>query len=199
MILVTGGAGFIGSNFVLDWLARRRRAGRQPRRAHLRRQHREPGVARRRRAPRVRPAATSATARWSTACSRRTGRARSCTSPPRATSTAPSTARPSSSGPTSWAPSRCSRRRARTGRSCRPTRSRRSASCTSRPTRSTARLGPDDPAFTRDRHLRAEQPVFGEQGGERSPGPRLAPHLRPADADDQLLATTTARSTSPRS
>ena len=29
VILVTGGAGFIGSNFVLDWLAAARRAGRQ--------------------------------------------------------------------------------------------------------------------------------------------------------------------------
>ena len=38
-ILVTGGAGFIGANFVLDWLSARR-AGRQPRRAHLRRQPR---------------------------------------------------------------------------------------------------------------------------------------------------------------
>ena len=38
MILVTGGAGFIGANFVLDWIAADRRAGRQPRRAHLRRQ-----------------------------------------------------------------------------------------------------------------------------------------------------------------
>ena len=54
-VLVTGGAGFIGANFVLDWLAATRRAGRQPRRAHLRRQPREPGVARRRRAPRLRP------------------------------------------------------------------------------------------------------------------------------------------------
>ena len=53
-ILVTGGAGFIGSNFVLDWLARERRAGRQPRQAHLRRQPREPRGARGRRAPRLR-------------------------------------------------------------------------------------------------------------------------------------------------
>ena len=43
MILVTGGAGFIGANFVLDWLAQTRRAGRQPRQAHLRRQPGEPG------------------------------------------------------------------------------------------------------------------------------------------------------------
>ncbi len=41
-ILVTGGAGFIGSNFVLDWLAAGNCSGRQPRRAHLRRQPREP-------------------------------------------------------------------------------------------------------------------------------------------------------------
>ena len=45
MILVTGGAGFIGANFVLDWLAADRRAGAQPRRADLRRQPGEPGVA----------------------------------------------------------------------------------------------------------------------------------------------------------
>ena len=47
MILVTGGAGFIGANFVRDWLAADRRAGRQPRQAHLRRQPRQPrGAAR---------------------------------------------------------------------------------------------------------------------------------------------------------
>ena len=46
---------------------------------------------------------------------------------------------------------------------------------------------PRRPALQRDRHLRAEQPVLGEQGGERPPRPRLAPHLRPAGADDQLL------------
>ena len=39
----------------------------------------------------------------------------------------------------------------------------------------------------RDALLRAEQPVLGEQGRERPPGARLAPHLRPAGADDQLL------------
>ena len=42
MILVTGGAGFIGANFVLDWLAAHRRAGRQSRQAHVRRQSRQP-------------------------------------------------------------------------------------------------------------------------------------------------------------
>ncbi len=41
-ILVTGGAGFIGANFVLDWLAQQRRARRQSRQAHLRGQPRDP-------------------------------------------------------------------------------------------------------------------------------------------------------------
>jgi dTDP-4-dehydrorhamnose reductase len=90
------------------------RAGRQPRRADLRRQPAQPGLAARRRAP---PScrATSATARCSTACWPNTARAPSCTSPPRATSTAASTARAPSSRPTSKAPSRCWRPRAPTG------------------------------------------------------------------------------------
>ena len=45
MILVTGGAGFIGSNFVLDWLASERRAGGQPGRLDLCRQSGEPCLA----------------------------------------------------------------------------------------------------------------------------------------------------------
>ena len=52
-------------------------------------------------------------------------------------------------------------------------------------------LAPDAPAFTETHPLRAEQPLLGEQGGERPPGARLAPHLRPAGAHHQLLATTT--------
>ena len=140
MILVTGGAGFIGANFVLDWLAQQRRAGRQPRRAHLRRQPREPGVARRRPAPRLRAGRHLRPARCSTGCSPSTGRARSSTSRPRAMSIAPSTGPASSSRPTSWARSRLleAARALLVGAAGRATR-RRSASCTSRPTRSTAR------------------------------------------------------------
>ena len=48
-------------------------------------------------------------------------------------------------------------------------------------------LGPADPAVHRDHGLRAEQPVLGVEGGVRPPGARLPPHLRPAGADDQLL------------
>ena len=75
MILVTGGAGFIGSNFVLDWLAQSDEPVRQPRRADLRRQPGEPG----RRCTAMRATcscrATSATARCSTGCWPSTGRA----------------------------------------------------------------------------------------------------------------------------
>ena len=73
---------------------------RQPRRAHLRRQPAKPAP--RWRATRATSSctATSATARCSIGCWPSTGRARSCTSPPRATSTARSTARPPSCRPT---------------------------------------------------------------------------------------------------
>ena len=43
------------------------------------------------------------------------------------------------------------------------------------------------PGLHRDAPLRAQQPVLGEQGGERPPGARLAPHLRAAGAHHQLL------------
>ena len=48
-------------------------------------------------------------------------------------------------------------------------------------------LGPTDAPFTETHALRAQQPVLGQQGGQRPPGARLAPHLRPAGADHQLL------------
>ena len=62
-LLVTGGAGFIGSNFARYWAVRApRRPRRRPRPAHLRRQPREP---RRHRAARSRSSrATSATSTW---------------------------------------------------------------------------------------------------------------------------------------
>ena len=121
MILVTGGAGFIGSNFVLDWLAAAGEpvvnldaltyAGNTENLA----------VAGRRPAPRLRARRHLRPRARRRACSPSTGRARSSTSRPRATSTAASTARPRSSAPTSSARSRCSRRRARTGARSRPT------------------------------------------------------------------------------
>ena len=43
------------------------------------------------------------------------------------------------------------------------------------------------PAVHRDHALRAQLALLGLQGGQRSFGPRLSSHLRPADADHQLL------------
>ena len=71
-ILVTGGAGFIGSAVVRQAIARRRR-GRQPRRAHLRRLAQQRRLRRRRPASTPSNRSTSATAPGSTGCSPPTG------------------------------------------------------------------------------------------------------------------------------
>ena len=111
---------------------------------------------------------------------------RSSTSRPRATWTAPSTAPRTSSRPTSSARSTCSTPRAATGRAS-PSRSGTpSGSSTSPPTRSTAPSGPTT-RLHRDDAVRPEQPLLGLQGRLRPPGAGLPPHLRPADAVDQLL------------
>jgi dTDP-glucose 4,6-dehydratase len=69
---------------------------------------------------------------------------------------------------------------------CRGGAASSSASCTCPPTRSTARWRPRIRPSPRE-PLRAEQPVFGQQGRQRPPGARLPPHLRAAGADHQLL------------
>ncbi len=81
---------------------------------------------------------------------------------------------------------RCSRPRAPTGAGCRRRAGRASASFTSRPTRSTAALGAGR-LLRRDDALRSALALFGQQGGVRPPGQRLARDLRPADGDHQLL------------
>jgi dTDP-glucose 4,6-dehydratase len=48
-------------------------------------------------------------------------------------------------------------------------------------------LAPADPAFTEAEPLRAQQPLFGQQGRQRPPGARVAPHLRVAGDHHQLL------------
>ena len=53
--------------------------------------------------------------------------------------------------------------------------------------RSVRRAGPRRRAVHRDHALRSAQPVFLDQGGVRPSGPRLAPHLRPADHGLQHL------------
>ncbi len=132
-VLVTGGAGFIGSHYVRSAAGRRvPRAGRRrrgrARQAHVRRQPGEPragaGLAavsvragRHLRRRSRRRAAWRRSTRW-------------CTSRPSRTSTVRSKVRPTSSSRTWWAPRRCWT--ARCGTASR-------SSCTCRPTRCTAR------------------------------------------------------------
>ena len=60
-------------------------------------------------------------------------------------------------------------------------------------------LGAADPGFSRDHAVRAQQPVLGVEGGLRSPGARVSPHVRVADAHDQLLEQLRSRASSRRS
>ena len=48
-------------------------------------------------------------------------------------------------------------------------------------------LGPERSGVHREDALRAQLAVRGVEGGGRPPGARLPPHLRPADADHELL------------
>ena len=162
-LLVTGGCGFIGSNFILRLLRLTRGAQRrQPRQADLRRQPGQPrdvaddGATASSRATSATPAPSDELV---------AGADTSSTSPPRATSTAPSSNRPRSSTPT-WSAPRAAGGRPRQLQ-------RRAASCTSRPTRSTARPGRPRP---RDRPHPPAQPVRGQQGRRRAC--RCAPTTR---------------------
>ena len=158
MILVTGGAGFIGSNFVLDWLGGLRRAGRDPRQAHLRRQPRNlESLAGDPRHTFVHGDIADRDARRA-APGRAPRSGRSSTSPPRATSIARSTAPRISWPPTSWARSACSRRPGPTWRASRRPTGRPSGFCMSRPTRSTARSPPTTRPSPRASQYRPNSP-----------------------------------------
>ena len=109
-ILVTGGAGFIGSNFVRYWVgAPPRRPRRRPRRC-------SPTPATGRASPTSRTASASSRATSATSTLRRATAARarastsSSTSRPSRTTAWPSSTPAASSAPTSSAPRRCSRR-----------------------------------------------------------------------------------------
>ena len=199
MILVTGGAGFIGANFVLDWLAAARRAGRQPRQAHLRRQPRQPRAAATATRAMCSSAATSATRRSSARCLRKHR--------PRAivNFAAESHVDRSIHGPAAFIETNVvgtfqllEAVRAHLVGACRTRSARRSASCTFRPTRSTARSARRS-GVHRNHAVRAEQPVFGVEGGVRPSGARVASHLRAADRHDATARTTTARGSFPKS
>ena len=201
MILVTGGAGFIGSNFVLDWLARRRRAGRQPRQADLRRQPRQPRARRAATRATCSCTATSAIAQRIGALLARAPAARDrATSPPRATSTARST------GPAAFVADQRRRhlRAARGGARAAGPRCRADERAAFRFLHVSTdevygSLGAGRSRVHRDHAVRAQQPVLGVEGGVRPPGARLPPHLRPADAHHQLLEQLRAATSFPRS
>ena len=141
-ILVTGGAGFIGSAVVrhiirdTDWAVanvdKLTYAGNLELLAEARDSNRHTPFQGRYRRP----------SRASTVSSRASGPTPSCILPPRATSTARSTAPRPSSRPMSAAPTRCSKPRSPTGASSTPRPARASASSTSRPTRCSARSAP---------------------------------------------------------
>ena len=93
--------------------------------------------------------------------------------------------RPSST-PTSSARSCCSRRRARLAARDAAARRTASGSCTCRPTRCTARSGPRARS-PRTRPTRRTRRTPRARRLGRSSGPRLLSHLRPAGAHHQLL------------
>ena len=188
MILVTGGAGFIGANFVLDWLAAEREPVVNLDKLTYAGQPRQPRGARGRSRATASCAATSATrALVERPAGPSTGRAPSSTSPPRATSTARSTARRRSSRPTSSAPSGCSRAAREYWRGARG-RGARALPLPARLDRRGVRLARRRRSGVhRDHAVRAQQPVLGLQGRLRPPRARLPPHLRPAGAHHELL------------
>ncbi len=147
MILITGGAGFIGANFVLDWLGGSREgvvnldkltyAGNLENLASLKGN-----------ASHIFAHGDIGDSALVAKLLAHTSPGPSSTLPPRAMSTARSTAQATSSRPTSSAPSTCSKPCAPTGPACPKTTKPPSASCMSPPTRSMAHSAKDDPAFT---------------------------------------------------
>ena len=186
MILVTGGAGFIGANFVLDWLAASRRAGRQSRQADVRGQPRQPAVARGRRPPRVRARRHRRRGAG--------GRAAARASPARDREFRGGIPR----GPVDPRPGGVHRDERR--RDVQP--ARRDARVVDGAARAGARRVPlparvdrrgvrlaraDRSRVHGDHGVCAEQPLFGVEGGVRPSGARLPPHVRAADAHVELL------------
>ena len=183
-VIVTGGAGFIGFNYVRELLAAEPRdRGHRPRQADLRRQPALARRARRRAAPQVRPAATSATARLSASCSRR--------------------AKPAADRPLRGREPR--RSLDRRPRGLHPDQRRRhvppargvpplpraapepGVPVPPRLDRRGVRRARPDRRVHRDHAVRSALAVLGVEGGERSPRQRVRPHLQVPGGHDELL------------
>ena len=166
---------------------RRRRAGGEPRQAHLRGQSRQPGAASR--ATRA-TSSCRATSRTSAAVEALLARHR-----PRAIVhfAAESHVDRSIHGPGRVRPDQRRGHLQAAGGGARPLavarrRGARGVPLPARVDRRGLRLAlRDRPGVHRDDGLRAQQPLFGLQGGERPPGAGLPPHLRAAGAHHQLL------------
>ena len=128
----------------------------------------------------------SGTGNWWTVCSPSIVRRPSSTSLPRRTSTAPSTARRPSSRPTWSGRSRTARGRARLLERPRRAEDRDAFRFLHVSTDEVyGSLGPE--GYFTEESPTAQLPLLGHQGGLRPSRAGLAPHLRPADADHQLL------------
>ena len=141
--------------------------------------------ARGRPAPRVRAGRHLRPRAGARACCRSTSRARSCTSPPRATSTARSTARRSSCRPMWSAPGRCSKRRAYWRAMRQARRAFRFLHVSTDEVYGS--LGPTDPRSREDTPYAPNSPYAASKAASDHLVRALPPHLRPADADHQLL------------
>ena len=200
MILVTGGAGFIGANFVLDWLA----AGDEPvvnldKLTYAGNLENLRSLAGRCRAM-CSCRATSATARWSTrCCAEHRPRARDQLrgrKPRRPLDPRPRRLHRDQRGRHLQAAGGGARA---TGRSC-PRTSRRAFRFLHVSTDEVyGSLGPTDPAFSETTPYAPNSPYSASQGRLRPPGARLPPHLRPAGADHQLLEQLRPAASFPRS
>ena len=171
-LLVTGGAGFIGGNFVHLLMAETDCQVVNLDKLTYAGQPRLPGRPGRQPAPRLRPGRHRRPRPGAPPAARARGRTRWSTSPPRATWTAPSTAPRSSSRPTSSAPSTCWRRPRLLVRARQPSARQRFRFLHVSTDEVYGSLGATG-RFTEDHALRAELALLGLQGGLRSPGAGL--------------------------